>query len=461
MAARLLIALAALAMLVRLGIYVAIQFPAPVADGILFASVASYACREGSFATPLFPLDPSGHYRYLWHAIGQPALLAAMDVGCSPGGLFGALAIVVALSTAGAFLAVRKSAGSPLALLFALSVFALQVKQGWRPETLAIALVLLGEHLRLGRKGNGWVLVLLLLAWVHPTACVLQAAYVACTGSRSQWRQLATGAGRWLPLALALTALLIWAYPFPIAELLAGLATQGRLFAQRSDGSLVTEYLRSDFFPLFGVAFAVAFGLVLRRHRWLALMLPLLWFYAVRVPVAYYNAVPLFVALLHRLALEPAPAPTTPVGVAGLGGRAAPFTVAVAGLLAWVGIVQGDLRDLHSHATFHATLDRAQAVYQEIVAQGAVVCRVPPHFTLFLPSAAFRPDYDSRLRDCDGPDRAPGQVDLVAAAVANPVTAPAGCVPWPAASRPATPLDSAFRRDSGYAFSVCPHRPAN
>jgi hypothetical protein len=233
----------------RLGLYGFWQLPAPQGDGVLFASVAQYHCSNGQFGTPIFPLDPSGSYRYVWHGIGWPWLLSLLNPQCSISGGFMALTLVM-LSTLGLVgwgFGGRHRVG---AFLLAVVVLALQAKLGFRPETLAIMLVLLAHALR--SRADPWIAagVLSLLAWVQPTVAVLAAAHAVLTLQGPEWRRLARGLPLGLPALVVMHALIVLAYPFPIADLMQGLGLQGRQFAQRDDGSLFVYFVRSDLFPL-------------------------------------------------------------------------------------------------------------------------------------------------------------------------------------------------------------------
>ena len=444
--------LGCIAIVPRLLIYLWIQFPAPTGDGILFASVASYRCREGIFATPLFPLDPTGSFRYIWHGIGQPAWLSALAIGCGHAALFAALSATLVLTLAISYRLVVGSAGRAIAILFALVVFALQVKQGFRPETLALPVVLLAESARLRLRHPHWIYALFALAWIHPTVCVLHALYVLCTGTRPQWQRLFNSATAWVPAVLVLAAAAVLFYPFGIGDLLAGLARQGQLFSKRDDGDIVTEYLRSDFFPLFGVALLIAFVLRAARQPALIFMLPAIWFYALRVPPTYYNAIPLFVALLFGLVTRRAADEATRIpSFSGYESRLVATTVALVAALAWLGLLQGNVRDLYSYAHHGATLERAVARYEQLQADATRVCRLPAFFTLALPSSNFQPSYEARSSQCALPEEAGGKrVDLSTATPLDDT-----CERWPDLAPPGV-LDRLFARDSGYSFSVCP-----
>ncbi|MGV3499172.1 MAG: hypothetical protein ACO1OR_10135 [Hydrogenophaga sp.] len=260
----------------RLGLYGFWQLPAPQGDGVLFASVAQYHCSNGQFGTPIFPLDPSGSYRYVWHGIGWPWLLSLLNPQCSISGGFMALTLVM-LSTLGLVgwgFGGRHRVG---AFLLAVVVLALQAKLGFRPETLAIMLVLLAHALR--SRADPWIAagVLSLLAWVQPTVAVLAAAHAVLTLQGPEWRRLARGLPLGLPALVVMHALIVLAYPFPIADLMQGLGLQGRQFAQRDDGSLFVYFVRSDFFPLLGLAMCAALSLSAWRRPVLLLLLPALF----------------------------------------------------------------------------------------------------------------------------------------------------------------------------------------
>lgn len=448
----LIVLVAALVIVPRLLLYGSIQFPAPVGDEILFASVASYHCREGVFATPIFPLDASGEYKYIWHAIGQPALLSYLNPGCTNAGMFMALALIGVLTLAFAYFSLARTTGPVWALLFALAAFALQVKQGFRPETLAIPIVMLCEHFRWRLKHPAWVYGLLLLAWVHPTVFILQAVYSVLTSDRKQWLVVLNAWRVWVPVSVAALCLFVVIYPFRISELLGGLALQGQLFAERSDGELATYFLRSDFFPLFGLAFGLVYVLQALRHKALWLMMPLLWFYAFRVPPAYYNIVPLFVVLLQGLLLRAADPDHTPPQRER---KVIAFATGLAGLLACVGLAQGNLRDIHSYLSHRSTLDQASTAYARLQATDVAACKVPPFFTLFLPSSFFKPSYEVEARQCAANAPAQQRVDIFPGTGAAQRQREPACTPWPSQNTGSL-LDKVFRTDSGYSFTTCP-----
>lgn len=443
------LSLAVTLVLARLLLYVGLQLPAPVGDGVLFASVAQYHCGTGRFETPIFPLDPTGAYRYIWHGIGWPWLLSLLNPTCTIEGSFVALSLVMVGTAALAWWAIAPMRGRLVAAAFALVVFALQAKLMFRPEVLAIALVVAAEALRARGRWWSWAWLLSLLAWVQPTVFLIAVAHAALTLDRTGWLALWRDAIPGLGLALALHGAIAAFYPFPLADLLHGLSLQGQSFAARDDGSLFIYYLRSDFFPALGLAMLAAFALAAWRRPTLLLLLPLIVYFGLRVPPAFYNLVPLFVVLLMGLLHEN----HTPVQ-AGVR-RHALMVLTLTAALGALGLAQSVARDAVGVWRQHAPPETALASLQAAQARPQGVCGVPSWFTLLLPADAFEPNHQPVLRTC----AAQGGVDLVAAtALANHARATEcqrqavnALPPW--LERTAGRL---FRSSTGYGLAVCP-----
>jgi hypothetical protein len=427
-----------------------------VGDRILFASVASYHCKEGSFATPVFPIDPSGHSRYIWHAIGQPALLSFFNYNCTNFGNYFALTLIVVFTFFVSCLFARKVAGFAGSAIFALIVFALQAKLAFRPETTAILVSLCAEHYRQRGVAAVWVQMALLLAWVQPTVFIIYGVYILCENSNRQWRGLREGYVSWLPVAILVNGVIAYFYPFDFADLIEGLVLNGRMQLERNDANLASignYYLRSDFFPLFGLAFFAVYAFRAHRNRRLLLMIPVVWYFGLRVPPSYYNIVPLFVVLVYGLmasedSFEGALVPCQPGSVASMA------TVGFAGVLGFLGVLQGDLRDVNSFVRYRSTFDRSFELYQAIEKEGAIPCKVPSFFTLFLPSSFFYPSYEAKSKLCDSKVSGHKRVDIFAASGTGGMLPGSTCKPWPL-DRGANYLSAAFKSDSGYSFFVC------
>jgi len=446
---------AAVLVLCRLILYLSIQYPAPTGDGILFASVAHYHCATGVFSTPIFPLDPSGLDRYVWHAIGHPALLSALNVDCSNAGAFAALSLILLATFVISGLAVARARGAFAGLLFAVVVFALQVKQDFRPETTAMLLVLIAEWLRLREREATWLLATSLLAWVHPTTLILYVAYAVLSTDRLELRAVVSSSKSWLPTMVLLQGVCVFAYPFPIADLLQGMATQGRSFAARSDGDLFTYFVRSDFFPLLGAALVVTYGFSVRANWKLLGLVPLVWLYGVRVPPAYYNLIPLFTVLLMRLLIRP----TRPNGQGPFQPRepGGMRTVLVAtSVLALLGLLQANLRDLSSHLRHGASLAAAQARYDSLMSFDSIPCRVPPFFTLSQPREYFESSYRPTAKACGGPNIGQRWDFFPPTRPPSALSTYVDCLRWPE-DHPTRvgAFARLFRSDSGYSFMAC------
>lgn len=448
-------ALATVLVAARLWLGLRLQLPAPVGDGVLFASVAQYHCATGRFETPIFPLDPTGAYRYIWHGIAWPWLLSLLNPTCSIEGSFLALSLVMLATVALAWWALARSQGRLVAAAFALTVFALQAKLAFRPEVLAIALVLVAEAWRARGWLWCWVWPLSLLAWVQPTVLLVAAAHAALTLQRADWRTLWRDALPGLGLALALHGTVAAFYPFPLADLLLGLSLQGQGFAARNDGGLFTYYLRSDFFPALGLAMLAAFALAAWRRPVLLLMLPLIAYFGLRVPPAFYNLVPLFVALLMGLLRDgDSPALTAPTRSTAPR-RHVLAVLALAASLAALGLVQSVARDGLGAWRQNTPADQALALLHAQQAQGQRVCGVPPWFTLLLPASAFEPAHAVRLRGCP----VHGGIDLVADTALARHPRAADCQRGATAALPGWlegSMGRLFRSSTGYAVAVCP-----
>ena len=430
----------------RVAVFAALPLPAPVGDGVLFASVAQYHCASGVFETPIFPLDPTGAYRYVWHGIAWPGLLSLLNPDCSLQGGFIALAITMGLTA----LALAWGFGSrhgvwATALLIAV-VGALQAKLGFRPETLAMPIALLGHAWRVRGMAWAWVASIGLLAWTQPTACLLAAAHALLTLDAHDQRALWRGAPLGLPAVLAVQGLIVLAYPFPLADLLAGLSQQGSQFAGRQDGGLLVYFVRSDFFPLLGLAMAGVFALACWRRPALLLLLPLVAYFGLRVPPAWYNLAPLFVVLLASLRDAPPRAP---------GPTAARTTALLCALLASAGLAQSLLRDGVSAWRERPDAAAALGPLRQLQDRGVAVCGVPPWLTLLLPANAFEPAYEPRLKGCP-PAGAREAVDLVPMTALHARADADACRLLPRRADVPAALDRLFRSGSGYGVALCP-----
>lgn len=435
-------------LLIRLVLNIGFGFPAPAGDSILFASVAQYHCAAGRFETPIFPLDPTGAFRYVWHGIGHPALLSSLNPDCSVRGGYLALSLLLLTTSALVLRLLVPTRGWWVALAVALVMFALQSKQGFRPETSAMLLVLTCEWLRHRGSALSWVATAGLLPWFHPTAFLLYAAWCLLTTSHAELAALLRQAGRVVSVAAAVQLALWVVYPFPVVDLLQGLSIQGRTFAQRTDGDVFTYWIRSDFFPLFGLAFAWAYAMCVVRKPALLLMLPLWWFYGFRVPPAYYNLVPSFGAMLLWLWWPGTPSPARWYPQA----RSALLGLCV--LLAGTGMAQSVVCDGVSLVRYGSTLEAAADQLAVVQASGLVPCQVPRWLTLMSEAQAFEASQQPTLKACRSAS-VPTRVHLVPPLELRQRPDRSLCQPWPQ-DHPMPVLGRLFQSDSGYGFLICP-----
>ena len=433
---------------VRLIFFLLLHAPAPNGDSILFASVAHYQCTTGRFETPIFPLDPSGGIRYVWHGLVHPMVLSWLAPGCGVQGLYLALIFWMLLSAGLVWLVVRPLKGAWWALAVAVVVFALQSRQGFRPETTAVVLVILADCFRFHLRNAIWTTLVGILAWLHPTAFVLYLAYALLTTNLPELRRLLLGWKKWLPLALAAQVLLLAVYPFPIKDLLHGLSLQGQNFGARSDGSVWTYYLRSDFFPLFGVAFGATWVMASWRRPALLLLFPLIWYYGLRVPPANYNLITLWGCLLWWLVTNPG---------TELQERWALRVAFGSMVLAMLGLSQSILRDTHSWLKYGVTPTAAQQAVEALQKQGLQICGVPAYFTLLFPAPRFEADYNPQFKGCRT-GALDQQRDLVSPNLIKNRTDATLCSPWASKGQGLPGVSSLLNSDSGYSFWVCPHQ---
>jgi hypothetical protein len=438
----------------RLFLLLSIQFPAPVGDSIYFLSVSLYHCSEGVYATPLVNIDPTGRFRYIWHGIGQPAILSFFNPSCSNFGAHLALALIMVITFLISFHIIRKNSGIAVSLAFATTVFALQSKESFRPETTAILLCLVAEYLRKKNDSSLWIQLIILLAWLQPTIFIIYFAYVLLTNSTSQWHRVIKDAYAWIALAVVLNGLIAYAYPFGLNELIHGLLIQGASTTARNDGDIYTYFIKSNFFPLFGIFFCIAYLVQLSKFKSLIFLVPLIWYFGFRVPPTYYNITPLFVVLLFG-ALSTLSDEKQANIVIYSRRKIILLLITGTGGLGCVGLLQGDLRDTVSYLRNKSTLTASQLALTRLQNQGYVPCEVPIFFTLFMPLSDFDGSRFSTTKYCS---RGTGQkINIKATSGASQIARGTGCTNWNEIGY--QQLAGLFNSDSGYSFYYCKVEP--
>jgi hypothetical protein len=463
--------LGALALLItRLVIFVAWQYPAPVADSPLFLSVSHYHCTDGIYRTPIFPMD-SELARYTWHGILQPALISLLSPNCSMQGHYVALTLLI-LATLILTVHMARSLGLKwLIIPFAVTIFALQAKQGFRPEVTSIFLALLTEHL-ITKKSKFFLAPLAAMAWTQPIGFVVYAIYIALFQDKAFYQRLVKDFGTHVLVAVSVNVAFLLTYPFPMHDHLQGMLLQGAKASVNSSEDwpkrLINYAVVSHFFPAFGVSLLACIAYLMRQRMRLALIFPVIYYFWFRKPEMVYNAMPLFVAAFYQVAHMSFMATESAKSAAqGAEQKATSrFTLAGGGLvicislLAMLGLAQGVARDIASIKNFGASIESSQAIYTKWKSEGRVVCAVPMFFTQFIPFDEFEKSYGSVLKECVQAIHGGSTAQLYDtwSNSGHAHTEP-NCVSSHEKLGNSL-LGKVFKSDSGYSFSTCTTTPA-
>jgi hypothetical protein len=344
------------------------RLPSPVGDGGFFVTTSVNYCRSDFLGTTAYPIDPTGRARMVWHGFVSPMLFGAASLSCSARSFYALLwALKAATLAAVGVLAQRRRYPLAATLGLALFVLAAQTASGFRPETLAMLLVVLAEIAICA----DWPITLGVLAatllCTQPTVAGLYGLTLLLLRPNltRRWRPIACG-------ALVTLAVLPALYPFPVADLVNGIRLQAVRLIGRSDGSLAGYYVLNPWLPGWGLLLAVAAALVVRRRPAWLLLLPLIWFFGPRVPPVYYNLVPLAVVLL-AFALESG----SPAAAARLG-----FAALAVGAL---GLAFATTRDLLTAYDYGDTFEATRARVAALAASGHRFEAVVPMIALTNP----------------------------------------------------------------------------
>lgn len=441
--------------LIRILIYSEWQFPAPVSDNPFFSSVSINKCANGEFQSYLFPIDWTGQGRYIWHGILQPYLVNILNINCSNTGQYVSISIISIITVITIFIFARKAG---IVVYYALTIcavaLALQFKQQFRPETLAILICIVAEFSLQLRKNRLFVFSLTLLAWTHPLPTLI---YTFFTVLRLDKEQISAIKSQFISLIFIFitTNIAIYLlYPFPIADLIRGILLQGKFFSNRWEFSDIFEYLiRSDFFPLVIVYYGfVAIGSAYINWKTIFIV-PVMWWVSLRTPSAYYNIAPLSIAMLVYIIFNS--------NKSDLFRKYVLLGSYLSLLLALFGISQGIARDINSYYRLRATSDAVHERVSELESSGHRICGVPHSFVMLFTDRPLITPPESGLpqtryrawNDCT--PTLPGDVDLVTYKIDSP---PTDCIAWSYNPKSIPILSRIFRSDSGYSFAICPHQ---
>jgi hypothetical protein len=423
-------------LLLRFVLDVVYLLPSPVGDSEFFLTASINLCSSGFFGTTVYPIDPSGQARMIWHGFVSPMLYSALNAGCSARGYY-LVAWGLQLLTCASVLLLARARGQSFvpAVGMAFLALAAQMTIGFRPEALAVLLIVLAEIAIQFRQYAVLGALAGTLACTQPTVAALYAVSMALLRPEllRQWLPAASG-------AIAAVLLLLFIYPFPAADLLTGILLQARKLIGRHDGSLVSYYLLLPSLPVWGLLLLGAAALAVRKRPMLLLITPLAWFFGPRVPPAFYNLIPLCI-LLAGYCLEAYPA-----RIAGHVGMAC-LLVGAAGL----GFVS--LRDVLTVQRFGDTFPQTRSQVATLVAGGAhlapvssIVALTNPELEITNPRRAPVPagsgGHEVSIVAANGTPRAP------CAAATRDVSLRLGTV-------------KLFNSNSGWMIHACPDGSAN
>jgi hypothetical protein len=357
----------ALFLMVAVRSILAIRFelPAPVGDGIAFLAPSIFKCRTGFLGSPLTAVgspNPDGLFPLIWHGYLSPAIYALMNPGCSLRGFY-AVHVLVLLFTAYTCIVIGRVAGLTRLSSVALAAlaFALQAKVQFRPESLAILEVLWLEWAAMTDRRPAFGALLAALAWTQPTIAVIYAIYAVLARPEALPSTFGRGALAFMLGAGVLGVL----YPFPLSDLVGGVAHQARTLVSKNDGEVVRYYLWSNLAPGWGLLLGVVFVAHASKHRRLILLLPVLYWFGFRSPTTVYNLYPIGVALCLGALREVGPWTRAGIATAAL----------VVGI---VGQLQMDLRDALTVARYGDTLAQSREVLLRTLQDGeAQIGRLP------------------------------------------------------------------------------------
>lgn len=354
------------------------RLPSPVGDGGFFVTASINYCRGGFLGTAAYPIDPTGKDRMVWHGFVSPMLFGAASVSCSARSFYALLWALKAATLAAVGVLAQRRRYPPAAMLgLAAFVLAAQTASGFRPETLAMLLVVLAEIAICTEQPVALGVLAATLLCTQPTVAGLYGLSLLLLRPEliRRWRPIGSG-------ALVTLAVLLALYPFPVLDLVNGIRLQAVRLIGRSDGGLGGYYVLNPYLPGWGLLLAAAASMAVRRRPVWLLLVPAMWFFGPRVPPVYYNLVPLAVVLL-AFALESVP----PAAAARLG-----LAAVAVGALGLGFATTRDLLTAHSYGnTFEATSARVAALAHaghRFAAVAPMIALTNPDLRLMDPTAA-------------------------------------------------------------------------
>ena len=426
-------------------------YPSPMGDSIIFLSSSANACTNGILGTPIapFPFDTQ-QYKLLWHGFLSPYLYSALNLTCTYWVYYLEYALLSLATTIIIITYYQKKFGQLIPTLIACVVYCIQIKQGFRPETLAISLIIIADIFRREKKWTAFFVSFFLLAWEQPTIFIINTLFLNITlGPKAFFKELVKL--KTLLMLLATNCLIIVIYPYPIIDLIKGLLLQGSHLSGRSDGSLFAYYIRSDFLPLFGLTFLILFCLALKRRLAFVLLLPVIYFYGLKAPPTMYNILPLYVSIfLYLLNPENILVDTTnTINRTPLLLKAFVFSA----LLALTGLLQGLSRDIYSLIAFNSNAYSIGSDILNLKKSGYTVCNIPAYTTAVFPKLIYSVEVNPTLKECDLKKGSDKRVDLIQLSGQSNISDNCKKTEWSTLRN--TNIPTFFKTESGYAYLRC------
>ena len=363
----------------KLLILIFFQYPSPVGDSIYFLSVSKFHCMDGIFRTPIFPLDENGN-RYLWHGIIQPFLISFLSYDCSIQSFYFAICLLIICTLFLVFFLKIKSYEKKFIWIFSIIIFSLQVKQGFRPEIISIFLILLIEYFFL-KKNYLFTLPLVFLAWSHPAAFLIEIIFLSLRLDKELFIIFLKNLSKIFFTIILANILIAYLYPFNVYDHINFLIKQAHLINAKISEDFYTYFIRSDFFPLFGVSFFfILVFLFYLNKKFLLLCLPI-YYFGTRFPEGYYNLIPLYISIIYHINY---------ILSEKLNYKRSlllnlfKYYLLFVFFMSIIGLSQGLARDLFSKLNFNTSLQSTKKIYNDLIAQNNEVCEIPFFFTLFL-----------------------------------------------------------------------------
>ena len=391
----------------KLLILIFFQYPSPVGDSILFLSVSKFHCMDGIFRTPILVMDSisfasaidANGNRYLWHGIMQPFLISFLSYDCSIQSFYFAICLFIISTLFLVFFLKIKSYEKKFIWIFSIIIFSLQVKQGFRPEIISIFLILLIEYFFL-KKNYLFTLPLVFLAWSHPVAFLIEIIFLSLRLDKELFIIFLRNLSKIFFTIILANILIAYLYPFNVYDHINFLIKQAHYLNTRiaESGDFYTYFIRSGFFPLFGVSYF--FILVFLFHlnkKFLLLCLPI-YYFGIRVPQTYYNLIPLYISIIYYINY---------ILSEKLNYKRSlllnlfKYYLLFVFFMSIIGLSQGLARDLFSKLNFNTSLQSTKKIYNDLIAQNNEVCEIPNFFTLFLNFDELEKNHNPTSKKCN------------------------------------------------------------